>query len=256
MTGGPHIAVTVRDGVARVLMNRPESRNAMTVRMVAEAHTALAGLATRDDVHLVVLTGAGTSFCPGADLDRYGDDAEAAERDRGEMDPQSFQVPTLLHEMPQVTLAAINGACAGSGLGWACACDLRVAVDSARFNTAFLQVGVAGDMAGPWTLTRLLGAARARELYLLPDRFDAAEALRIGLLNRVFPADTWSAELDGLVHRLAGYRTAALRALKANFLAAETGSLRDYVALETERHIDLTSGEDTRRAFRTQRRGI
>ena len=80
----------------------------------------------------------------------------------------------LLHEMPQVTIAAINGACAGAGLGWACACDLRYAVADAKFNTAFLDVAVAGDMGLPWTLPRIVGAGRARELSLLPRKLDAA----------------------------------------------------------------------------------
>ncbi len=90
--------------------------------------------------------------------------------------------------MPAVTIAAISGACAGAGFGWACACDLRVASQTARFNTAFLDVGVAGDMGGPWTLPRIVGAAKARELYFLPGKFDAAEALRIGLVSRVSAA--------------------------------------------------------------------
>jgi 2-(1,2-epoxy-1,2-dihydrophenyl)acetyl-CoA isomerase len=79
--------------------------------------------------------------------------------------------------MPQVTIAAINGMCAGAGLGWANACDFRFAADGAIFSTAFLNVASAGDMGGPWTLPRIVGAAKARELYFLPEKFGAAEAL-------------------------------------------------------------------------------
>ena len=94
--------------------------------------------------------------------------------------PREFEVTTLLHEIPAVTVAAINGACAGAGLGWALACDLRVMTASAKLNTAFLDVAVAGDMAIPWSLPRIVGAARARDLSFFPRRIEADEAERIG----------------------------------------------------------------------------
>ena len=103
--------------------------------------------------------------------------------------------------MPAVTIAAINGACAGAGFGWACACDFRFATASARFNTAFLEVGIAGDMGGPWTLARIVGPAVARELYMLPTKIDAAEALRIGLVSRVFDDDVFLDEVAAIVGR-------------------------------------------------------
>src|ERR1019366_3969776 len=114
-----------------------------------------------------------------------------------------------------VLSAAVNGACAGAGLGWALACDFRFAAESARFNVAFLDVGVAGDMGGPWSLSRIVGSARARELYFLPGKFDAAEALRIGLVTRVFPDDRFQEEVDAIVNRLTDCAPIALRTLKA-----------------------------------------
>src|SRR5260370_28814876 len=100
-------------------------------------------------------------------------------------------------------MAAGRGACAGAGLGWAAACDLRLCDETAKFNSAFLDVGISGDMGGPWTLSRILGAAKARELYFLPGKFDAAEALRIGLVSRVVPEAEFETELAALVDRLA-----------------------------------------------------
>ncbi|MGC5410130.1 enoyl-CoA hydratase-related protein, partial [Streptomyces sp. DT225] len=93
-----------------------------------------------------------------------------------------------LHRMPQATVAAVNGACAGAGLSLALAADLRLAAEDAVFNTAFLSAGLSGDLGGIWFLTRLLGAARARELFLLPGRFDARHAAGIGLVTEVAPA--------------------------------------------------------------------
>ncbi len=143
-----------------------------------------------------------------------------------------------------------SGACAGAGFGWACACDLRVASETARFNTAFLDVGVAGDMGGPWTLPRLVGAAKARELYFLPGKFDAAEALRIGLVSRVSSATDFEVELQALVDRLDRAAPLALSAMKANFVAAEKMGFAQYVALESEKHTRLFRSNDTAEAFK------
>ena len=149
--------------VATLTMNRPE-RNGMTTKMLREAHEALTIQRKDRELRVLVLTGAGKSFCPGADLQLTAAGADSDEQSSIE----NFRVPVLLHTMPAVTIAAINGACAGAGLGWALGCDLRYAAPSARFNTAFLDVGVAGDMGGPWTLPRIVGAAKARELYSCP----------------------------------------------------------------------------------------
>jgi 2-(1,2-epoxy-1,2-dihydrophenyl)acetyl-CoA isomerase len=152
--------------------------------------------------------------------------------------------------MPQVTIAAINGACAGAGFGWACACDLRFAAHSATFNTAFLNVASAGDMAGPWTLPRLVGAAKARELYLLPDKFGAEEARAVGLVSRVFDDAVFRTEVDVIAARLAAASPHALRTMKRNFIDAEQTDLETYIQIETERHMHVMAHEDAREAFR------
>ena len=239
------ITYEVDGGVARLTMNRPDHRNGMTNRMVREAYEA-AGLAAADSsVRVLVLTGAGAAFCVGADLGHF---TEGGTDERSH--PRSFRIATLLHEMPAVTLAAINGACAGAGLGWALACDLRVAAASAKLNVAFMAVGVAGDMGGPWTLSHLVGGAKARELCFLPEKFDAAEAQRLGLVARVFPDETFASETEALVQRLAKQSPTALWALKANFVAAERMSFADFVDLEAERHLRVTASEDTAEGFR------
>jgi 2-(1,2-epoxy-1,2-dihydrophenyl)acetyl-CoA isomerase len=232
-------------GVGRLTLNRPESRNGITGVMMRELLDATRAAAEDESLRVVVLTGAGRSFCVGADLKHYSS---------GEEDPgaplETFDITRLLHEMPAVTVAAINGAVAGAGFGWACACDLRYATASAVFNSAFLDVAVAGDMAGPWSLPRLVGAAKARELYFLPGRFDAAEAKRIGLVIDVFPDDQFEGEVERVVDRLAGAAPLAIRGMKANFLAGESLSLADYITAESERHLEISSSEDTAEAFK------
>lgn len=233
------------DGIGRLTLNRPERLNAMTNRMVVEVHDALCTIAERSDIRVLVLTGEGRGFCPGADLKHFaGGEADIATRH------EHFRTPLLLHRMPQVTIAAINGACAGAGFGWACACDLRFAAQSATFNTAFLNVASAGDMAGPWTLPRLVGAAKARELYLLPEKFGAEEARGMGLVSRVFDDSVFRAEVDAVAVRLAAASPHALRTMKRNFIDAEQTDLDTYIQIETERHMHVMAHADAREAFR------
>jgi 2-(1,2-epoxy-1,2-dihydrophenyl)acetyl-CoA isomerase len=247
MTDWDEIRYEVADGVATLTMHRPDRRNAMTNRMVRETSEALAVAAADQSLRVLVLTGAGSTFCPGADLNWVAGGSHTAAEDR--LDPEHFRIPQLLHDMPAVTIAAVNGACAGAAMGWACACDLRFAARSARFNTAFLDVGVAGDMALPWSLPRLLGASKARELMFLPDKFDAAEAQRIGLVARVFDDADFGASVATVVERLTAASPAALSTLKQNFLDAEAQSLGDFAVVEAERHLGLFRLDDTREAF-------
>jgi 2-(1,2-epoxy-1,2-dihydrophenyl)acetyl-CoA isomerase len=239
------ILFDVKDGIGRLTLNRPERMNGMTNRMLVETHDLLEQVAVRKDVRVLVLTGAGKGFCPGADLKHYaGGEADV------QSSPRHFRVPLLLHRMPQLTVAAINGACAGAGFGWACACDLRFAASTATFSSAFLNVASAGDMAGPWFLPRLVGAAKARELYFLPEKFRAADALAIGLVSRVFDDAAFRGEIDAIATRLAAASPHALATMKRNFLDAEQMDLETYIGIETDRHTQVMAHADAKEAFR------
>ena len=241
------IDVAVEEPLATVLLNRPEQRNGMTNRMLRETHEALTELAANESVRVVVMTGAGSSFCPGADLNQVGTPS-ADPRERSEQ--QHFQVPVLLHEMPQLTVAVINGACAGAGFGWACGCDVRVAKQSAMFNTAFLNVAVAGDMGVPWSLPRLVGASRARELSFFSEKFSAEDALQMGLVARVFPDAEFDEQAALVVQQFLERSPTALRSMKAHYLAAEAMPMKTYLHLETERHQRIVSGKHAAEAFK------
>jgi 2-(1,2-epoxy-1,2-dihydrophenyl)acetyl-CoA isomerase len=242
------IIFEAQDGVGRLTLNRPDHMNGMTGTMLRETYEALSLAAEDPDLQLIVLTGAGNSFCPGADLNFYTDGSSEASPEQ--RDAEFFQVAVLLHEMPQLTIAAVNGACAGAGLGWANACDMRLASDKAMFNTAFLAVGVAGDMGGPWMLPRLVGAAKARELCFLPDKFSAAEALRIGMVARVFPQASFRQDVEAIITRLAHSAPLALRGLKQNFVAAERMEFSAFIRHETALHDQLMATEDSTEAFK------
>jgi 2-(1,2-epoxy-1,2-dihydrophenyl)acetyl-CoA isomerase len=229
---------------ATLTLNRPEQRNSITGQMMGELYDALAAAAKDDSLRVLVIRGAGRDFCPGADVKAYNQGKGGRETSL-----EDFNVTVMLHEMPAVTIAAIKGACAGAGMGWAMACDFRFADASARFNTAFLNVGVAGDMGMPWTLPRLVGAAKARELFMLGEKFDGAAALDLGLVTRLFGEDTYEAELAAIVDRLAAAAPLALTALKGNFVQAEKVGFADYIRFEAERHGKLFASRDTKEAF-------
>ena len=229
--------------VAAISLNRPEARNGITPKMLDELFEAVQDAAADKMLRVLVLRGAGRDFCPGADVKAYAAGA-------GPSDPKTFTVSVLLHECALVTVAAIKGACAGAGLGWASACDLRLCDTTAKFNTAFLDVGLSGDMGGTWFLPRIVGAAKARELYFLPGKFEAEEAARIGLVNRVVPEAEFEASLAALTTRLANSSPLALKGMKANFVESERMGLADFIAAETQRHAACGRSEDSREAFR------
>ena len=197
------------------------------------------------EVRVLVLTGSGGpghGFLPGADLRHMLSHhrGRGCGHDRaGPPLPRVVPRAALLHDMPQVTVAAINGGVAGAGFGWAMGCDFRVAATSARFDTAFLSLNVAGDMGLPWSLPRVVGAARARELCFFPGKLDASAARAMGLVTRVFDDQSFEADLAAFAATLAGYDPVALRTLKANFVAAESATFTQYLDVETARHLPL-----------------
>ena len=238
------IAWEVSDGVGTLSFNRPEHFNGMTNGMIREFYELLTDVANDPSVAVVILTGKGKAFCPGADLKHYS----SGEKDEP-LHAENFLVPVLLHEMPQVTIAAINGACAGAGFGYAMACDLRYAARGAKLNTAFLDVAVAGDMGVPWTLPRIVGAGRARELSFFPRKVDADEAASINLVNAVFEPEQLMTEVRERAARIAAAAPLARRGMKQHYVEAEGLSYRDFINIETERHMRISKSQDTQEAF-------
>ena len=232
-------------GIATISINRPKARNALLVGMGGEICAHLDLIASQPDIRVVILRGTGKDFCPGADMKAapsMGDNPPPPDFD-------AYRAALMLHEMPQVTVAAIRGACAGAGFGYACACDFRVGDDDVRMRTAFLDVGVAGDMGVPWTLPRLVGAGRARDLMFLPRKLDSEEALELGILERVWPTQDFETELAAFAERLAQSAPLALTAMKLNFLAGEDADFRAFLAMEAEQHIRLMRSDDRAEAF-------
>ena len=182
------------EGVTRVTLHRPDRLNAMNAELIGELHDALADIAVDPTCRVVVLTGKGRGFCAGLDLAGYGDPpgVEGLGQVEATFATQT-QIAALvprLRSLPQPVIAAVNGPAAGGGLALALACDIRIAAASARFNVAFVRLGISGcDIGVSWMLPRLIGASRAWELMLTGRIIEAQEADRIGLVLRVVPDD-------------------------------------------------------------------
>jgi 2-(1,2-epoxy-1,2-dihydrophenyl)acetyl-CoA isomerase len=243
-----HLLESFDNGIATLTMNRPEARNAMSGEMMDGLREALPRLATDGKVRLVVLTGAGGAFCAGGDVKGFA--AGAAGGGEFNMEQRvnglrfGMEVSRWLHEMPKPTLAVIPGPAAGAGLSLALACDLRIAVDTAKFTTAFAKIGLAGDYGGSYFLPYLVGAAKARELYFMADVVSAQQALDIGLVNHVLPAAGFEAAAADYARRLADQPTIALGYMKKNLNAAQHGSLSDVLDLEAMHMIRTFMTED------------
>ena len=247
----PELLESVTDRVATLTLNRPDRLNALSTPMLDGLLEALPRLAADPGIAVVILTGAGRGFCAGGDVKSMAEGSgqlgmeDAVQRLRGRM-----EVSRLLHEIPKPTIAMVNGPAAGAGLAMALACDLRVAAESARFITAFAKVGFSGDFGGSYFLSKLVGSGKAREMYYTGEPLSAAQALALGIANRLV-ADAELAEATmTLATRLARGPGIALGLMKKNFNAAETGTLAELLDLEALHQVHTARTEDHAEAAR------
>jgi 2-(1,2-epoxy-1,2-dihydrophenyl)acetyl-CoA isomerase len=245
------------EGVATVTMNRPDRLNAIGEDMLERLLAAVERAASEDDVRVMILTGAGRGFCPGADMVSLAGDSAAP------VPPQPvpfhtrvggtrrwMRISELLWGMPKITIAAVNGACAGAGLSWAMACDLRFAARSAVFRTAFVGVGVSGDYGLAWSLPRVVGWGKARELMFLNARLSPEEAHALGMVAAVCPDEALMPDVHAVAHQLAAVQPVGLQGMKQNLLDAEALSLADELNLESDRLTRSLGTEASRAAAR------
>jgi 2-(1,2-epoxy-1,2-dihydrophenyl)acetyl-CoA isomerase len=234
---------TSRDGgVLTITLNRPDVLNAFTAEMHEQLVGAFKG-ARSDEVRAVVVTGAGRGFCVGQDLNEFGEAArDIAGRLRANYHPTIRSVRGL--EKP--VLAAVNGPAAGAGLSFACACDLRLAAESATFVPAFINIGLVPDMGGTFFVTRLLGPARAFEWMTSGRRLSAAEALEWGLVSEVVPDDRLAERAAEWGAQLAAMPTRGVALSKRLFDNAQHTTLEEQLELEAQLQAAATQTEDFR----------
>ena len=243
------------DGIAVLTMNRPERRNAMSGEMTGAMDKALDFCERSHEVRCIVLTGAGGAFCAGGDVKGMAA-SQGTERQIGLDEAIHLQrlsqrnTAGRLHAMPKPTIGMLPGPAAGAGLSLALACDLRTMADSAIITTAFSKVGFSGDYGGTYFLTQLVGTAKARELYFLSDRVSAQECLDLGIVNRVFSADSLEEETMALARRLADGPPIAFRYIKENLNRALAGEAMECLDLEATHHVHCGLTEDHKSAVR------
>ncbi len=242
------------DGVFSLVLNRPAAKNAMNQAMLDALLAALARAANDPAVRCVLLSGAGGAFCVGGDVKAFAAGA-------GQDQPLEQRVASLrarmeaarmLHEMSKPTVAAIEGAAAGAGLSLAMACDLRVAGNSAKITTAFAKVGLSGDFGGTFFMTKILGAAKARELYLLSPILSGEEAAKIDLVTRAVPDTQVMDEARAIAKQLAKGPTVTLGYIKKNLTLAEDATLEtvfDAEALHHSRCAETADHKEAAKAF-------
>ncbi len=228
---------TIADGVATLTLNRPDVYNALSYELIAALHEAAARLADDPAVRVVVLTGAGSAFCAGGDINdmtsrpAVGIDPARFDEDRAWV-RAGMETSRILHEMPKPTLAVMPGAAAGAGLALALACDVRIAAEGAKLTTAFARIGLSSDFGASYFLTRLAGPAKARELLFLSETITSDEAAGLGLINRTVPRDRLEAEGASWARRLAELPGHAIGLMKANLRAAQHLTLDETLDVE------------------------
>ena len=222
------ILVSHDGAVMTVTFNRPAALNAFNVPLIEQLGNALAD-ARDSSVRAVVLTGAGRAFSAGQDLRELIDDPPASYED-----VHARYIPLILavKRLPKPVIAALNGVAAGGALGLAMACDLRVAATGAVLDPGFARVGLVPDSGLTYTLPRLLGPGRAFELLALSSRVTAEEALGLGLVNRVWPGETFATEVAGYARRLAEGPTFAHALLKEAMAVTWDQTFEESLRLE------------------------
>jgi 2-(1,2-epoxy-1,2-dihydrophenyl)acetyl-CoA isomerase len=246
----PDLIETVENGIATLTLNRPERLNALSMEIRTGLLEALERLGHDNNVGCIVLTGAGRGFCAGGDVKSMGDRAAAGFEPRAAGIQFSNRIPKLMRTIPKTVIAMVNGVAVGAGLSMALACDLRITARSARFGTGFLRTGLSGDWGGTWTLTRLVGTAKARELYLLGDMISADEALTCGMVNRVVDDSDLLTTTMTIARRIAGLPQIAVGYAKRNLHAAETGDFQTVLDMEAFNQARCSQTEDHREAIK------
>ena len=255
-TGTEELLCDVEGGVATITLNRPEKRNALSDALTPALRESLLVVERDPAVRCVVVTGAGNAFCSGGDVSGMGGRSAAPANspapgveDAARTLAHRQETLTLrLFDLAKPTIASLPGAAAGAGLSIALACDLRVAARSAFVTTAFANIGLSGDYGASWFLTRLVGSARAKELFFTARRVGADEALALGIFNEVVADGELRARTAELARSIASGPPIALRYMKENLNRAVDADLRACLAIEADRMARSSRTEDHKEA--------
>ena len=248
-TGSDSLLCSVEERVARVILNRPDSRNALSVELKEALHRCFDALETDEGVGCVLLTGAGPAFCSGGDTKVMASAGKPPSmEDRQRLLRWEHRLPAKIRGLSKPVLVALPGAAAGAGFSLALSADIRIAAESAFLLPSFSRLGLSGDYGGTWFLTRLVGTAKAREIYFTNPRIQAQEALALGLVNRVVPDDRLQEESLEMARGIAAGPPVAHRFMKANLNRAQEADLQTCLDYEADRMVRGAMTDDYREA--------
>jgi 2-(1,2-epoxy-1,2-dihydrophenyl)acetyl-CoA isomerase len=241
----PVLLESVHNGIAVLVMNRPERMNALNNELATALHSSLQKIAKDDSVRVVVLTGTGRAFCAGGDLGVIGKGREA--NNVKQLEPllrAGMGMVVTMRSMRQPVVAAVNGAAAGAGMNIALAADIRISAEEATFGQNFAKVGLFPDYGGTFFLPELVGPSRAAEMFYTGDMIDAKTALQLGLVSRVVPAAQLETEVKSLAQKIAGGPPLAVRAVKKVLFADQKEALERALENEVEQQMKCFASED------------
>lgn len=249
---------TVDSGVATILLDRPARKNAFTLELIDAWVDRLQLAARSDDVRVVVITGAGDSFCSGIDLSVLQKIERTPLAQKRMLTDRIHKVAFALEDIGKPVIAAIRGAAVGAGLDMALLCDMRIAGESAMLSEGYIKVGLVPGDGGAWLLPRIVGSAKAMELLMTGDFVDAQEALRLGMVNRVVPdAEVLTATYD-LARKIAAAPPVQISMIRRLVRQSERIDLRTHYDLVSSHFGLVVSLEDYAEAadaFRERRTG-
>jgi 2-(1,2-epoxy-1,2-dihydrophenyl)acetyl-CoA isomerase len=235
-TPNPVVLEERAGSVATIRLNRPEKLNALNVELGQELVHALLRVQADRNVRCVVVTGAGRAFCAGGDLEVLRDARKRkATNELEALVTAGKEIAVAMATMPKIVIAAVNGPAAGGGMNLALAADIRIASDQARFAESFVQIGLFPDFGGTYFLPRIVGPARAAELFYTAQMLSVEDALRLGIVSRVVPAVQFEEETQKFAQSLAGGAGLAQRDVKHRM----TGEQRKELEASLDEEIRL-----------------
>lgn len=247
---------SVADGIGTIRLNRPHRKNAFTFEMIDEWAGIIQRVRTDDAVRVVVLTGAGDAFCSGVDLESFspsdGSRPSVLER-REALSERIHRIALALEDLDKPVIAAIRGVAVGAGLDMALMCDMRIASTTARLCEGYVKVGLVPGDGGCYWLPRIVGLPKALELLLTGETIDAAEAHRIGLVNRLVADDEFDAEVRRFAEQLAAAPPVTARLIKRATYQSARSDLRTSLDLVASHMAVVTQTEDAEEALAAMR---
>jgi enoyl-CoA hydratase/carnithine racemase len=244
-----HLRFEIADRVATITLDRPERMNAFTFEMIDAWAAALVECRRDDAVRVVIVTGAGTAFCSGGDIVAMQErlDGKPAQR-KNELYKRVQRIPLALEDLDKPVLVAVNGVATGAGMDLALMGDIRYAAESARFAETYVKVGLVPGAGGAHFLPRLVGVAKALELFWTADFIDAAEAERIGLVNKVLPDAELMPFVRAVAAKIAHAPALSVRLIKRAVQQGLRNDLRSNLDLISSHYAVVTAAPDHREA--------